>query len=159
MTQIEVDGARYVFAGDKTAVWVDARSADLVATFAGDEGPDGWGLPGTAPFDAPDVPEGGGMHGGLHRAELATILVMQGGPFRAGATAATPCDLTDIVPTVLHIMGLEGPEMQGRALRAALDASFDTPPVHETLLMPRGFVLEAMRNTAGRLYPTAMRRG
>jgi len=135
------------------------RSADLVATFAGDEGPDGWGLPGTAPFDAPDVPEGGGMHGGLHRAELATMLVMQGGPFRAGATATTPCDLTDIVPTVLHIMGLDGPEMQGRALRGALDASFDTPPAQEILQMPRGFVLEAMRNTAGRLYPTAMRRG
>jgi predicted AlkP superfamily pyrophosphatase or phosphodiesterase len=134
------------------------RSADLVATFAGEEGPDGWGLPGTAPFDAPDVPEGGGMHGGLHRAELATVLVMQGGPFRAGAVAATPCDLTDIVPTVLHIMGLEGPQMQGRALWAALDGSFDTPPMPETLTMPRGFVLEAMRNAAGRLYPTAMRR-
>jgi hypothetical protein len=55
------------------------RSADLVATFAGSEAPDEWGLPGLAPFDAPDVPEGGGMHGGLHRAELATVLVMQGG--------------------------------------------------------------------------------
>lgn len=28
LTQIEVDGARYVMAGDKTAVWVDTRSAD-----------------------------------------------------------------------------------------------------------------------------------
>jgi rhodanese-related sulfurtransferase len=27
LTQIEVDGARYVMAGDQTAVWVDARSA------------------------------------------------------------------------------------------------------------------------------------
>lgn len=135
------------------------RSAELVATFAGDEGPDGWGLPGTAPFDAPDVPEGGGMHGGLHRAELATVLVMQGGPFRSGAVAATPCDLTDIVPTVLHIMGLDGPQMQGSTLSAALDGGFDAPPREELLEMPRGFVLEAMRNAAGRLYPTAMRRG
>lgn len=31
LTQIEVDGARYVFAGDKTAVWVDARSAEEFA--------------------------------------------------------------------------------------------------------------------------------
>jgi rhodanese-related sulfurtransferase len=28
LTQIELDGARYVFTGDKTAVWVDARSAE-----------------------------------------------------------------------------------------------------------------------------------
>ena len=31
LTQIELDGARYVFAGDKTAVWVDARSAEEFA--------------------------------------------------------------------------------------------------------------------------------
>jgi rhodanese-related sulfurtransferase len=31
LTQIELDGARYVFAGDKTAVWVDARSAEAFA--------------------------------------------------------------------------------------------------------------------------------
>ena len=31
LTQIEVDGARYVFAGDKTAVWVDARSVEQFA--------------------------------------------------------------------------------------------------------------------------------
>jgi rhodanese-related sulfurtransferase len=28
VTQIELDGARYVFEGDKTAVWIDARSAN-----------------------------------------------------------------------------------------------------------------------------------
>jgi rhodanese-related sulfurtransferase len=31
LTQIEVDGARYVFADDKTAVWVDARSVEQFA--------------------------------------------------------------------------------------------------------------------------------
>jgi hypothetical protein len=137
-----------------------ARSADLVATFAGSEGPDHWGLPGTAPFDAPDVPEGGGMHGGLHRAELATVLVMQGSAFRRGAVAEAPCDLTDIVPTVLHLLGLGTEGMEGRPMLAALDADADAPPAHELLPMPRGFVLEAMRPAeGGRLYPTAMRRG
>jgi arylsulfatase A-like enzyme len=135
------------------------RSADLVVTFAGEESTDSWGLPGTAPFDAPDVPEGGGMHGGLHRAELATVLVMQGGPFRSGAVAAEPADLTDIVPTVLHAMGLAGDGMEGRALRAALDASADGPPLTECIELHGGFVLEALRATpGGRLYPTALRR-
>jgi phosphonoacetate hydrolase len=136
-----------------------ARSADLVATFAGDEGPDHWGLPGRAPFDAPDVPDGGGMHGGLHRAELATVLVMQGGGFGAGVLAEVPADLTDIVPTLLHGMGLDTTGMEGRALRAAFRAAEDAPPQREIIEAPRGFVLEAMRAEAGgRLYPTALRR-
>lgn len=136
-----------------------ARSADLVATFAGSEAPDEWGLPGNAPFDAPDVPEGGGMHGGLHRAELATVLVMQGGPFRRGAVAEQAADLTDIVPTVLHALGQPTEGMEGRPLTAALDAAADAPPQREVLAMPRGFLLEAMRDPlTGRLYPTALRR-
>lgn len=135
-----------------------ARSADLVATFTGDEAADEWGMPGFAPFDAPDVADGGGMHGGLHRAELATVLVMQGGPFRRGAVAQEAADLTDIVPTVLHILGLPGEGMEGRPLHAALDATADAPPPREVLTLPGGFVLEAMRGPTGRFYPTALRR-
>jgi arylsulfatase A-like enzyme len=135
-----------------------ARSADLVATFAGSEGPDEWGLPGTAPFDALDVPEGGGMHGGLHRAELATVLVMQGGAFRRGAVAEEPADLTDIVPTILHMLGLGTADMEGRPLQAAFNGAADMKPIEELHELPRGFVLEAMRGPTGRLYPTALRR-
>ncbi|MEO3472860.1 alkaline phosphatase family protein [Roseomonas sp. CAU 1739] len=135
-----------------------ARSADLVATFAGDEAADEWGLPGFAPFDAPDVPEGGGMHGGLHRAELATVLVMQGGPFRRGAVAQEAADLTDIVPTVLHLLGLPSAGMEGRPLHAAFDATADAPPAREVVTLPGGFVLEAMRGPNGRFYPSAMHR-
>lgn len=135
-----------------------ARSADLVATFAGSEDADEWGLPGFAPFDAPDVPEGGGMHGGLHRAELATVLVMQGGPFRRGAVAQEAADLTDIVPTVIHALGLTTEGMEGRPLRGALDAAADAAPAREAIDLPGGFVLEAMRGPTGRFYPTALRR-
>ncbi|WP_439549799.1 alkaline phosphatase family protein [Falsiroseomonas sp.] len=135
------------------------RSADLVVTFAGSEASDEWGLPGFAPFDAPDVPEGGGMHGGLHRSELATVLVMQGGPFRDGAVAQMPADLTDIVPTILHLMGLDQQGMEGRPLLAGWDAAADALPLRERVSLPGGFVLEAMRATPeGRLYPTALRR-
>ena len=135
-----------------------ARSADLVATFAGSEAADEWGLPGFAPFDAPDVPEGGGMHGGLHRAELATVLVMEGGPFRRGAVAQEAADLTDIVPTVIHALGLPTEGMEGRPLRGALEAAADAAPAREVIDLPGGFVLEAMRGPTGRFYPTAQRR-
>jgi hypothetical protein len=135
------------------------RSADLVLLLAGDEGPDAWGLPGRAPFDAPDVPEGGGMHGGLHRRELANVLVAEGGPFRRAATVAAACDLTDVAPTLLHLLGLPVAGCDGRVLREGWDAAADAPPAAETLALPRGFALEAMRQ-AGRLYPTGLvRRG
>ncbi len=136
-----------------------ARSADLVVTFAGSEEPDEWGLPGFAPFDAPDVPEGGGMHGGLHRSELATVLVFQGGPMRRGAVAQQPADLTDIAPSLLHLLGLGHEGCEGAPLAAAWDGAADSPPAREVIALPRGFVLEAMRPAGGgRLYPTALRR-
>ena len=136
-----------------------ARSADLVVTFAGSENADEWGLPGHAPFDTPDVPEGGGMHGGLHRSELATVLVMQGGPVRPGAVVQSPCDLTDIAPTVLALLGLGAADMEGQPIRAAWDPAADSPPRQEVLLLPRQFVLEVMHPAeGGRVYPTGLRR-
>jgi arylsulfatase A-like enzyme len=98
------------------------------------------------------------MHGGLHRAELATVLVMQGGPFRQGALIEEPADLTDIVPTILHLLGIDTAGMEGRALRGALDATADLPPAEELHDLPGDFVLEGMRAQNGRLYPSAMRR-
>lgn len=135
-----------------------ARSADLVLLFAGGEGPDAHGLPGTAPFDAADVPEGGGMHGGLHRRELATVLVAEGGPFRRGATVQAMADLSDIAPTVLHLLGVAQEGMDGRALAEGWDAAADGAPDPALVEMGRGFVLEAARQS-GRFYPTALRRG
>ncbi|RVT90104.1 hypothetical protein EOD42_24045 [Rhodovarius crocodyli] len=136
------------------------RSADLVATFAGSEEADHWGLHGTAPFDTADVPEGGGMHGGLHRSELATVLVMQGGPFRNAAVAASAADLTDIAPTVLHALGITPQGMEGRPLLGALDPRADAEPLREVIIMPHGFLLHGMRAEAGgRFYPTGMVRG
>jgi arylsulfatase A-like enzyme len=132
-----------------------ARSADLVVTFAGSEDADEWGLPGHAPFDAPDVPEGGGMHGGLHRAELATVLVLQGGPVRPGTVVQSPCDLTDIAPTILALLGLGWPGMEGEPIQAAWDPAADSMPRRRMLPLSRRFVLEVMHPAeGGRLYPT-----
>ncbi|PZW43104.1 putative AlkP superfamily pyrophosphatase or phosphodiesterase [Humitalea rosea] len=134
-----------------------ARSADIMMTFAGTEGPDAHGYAGTGGFDGPDVPVGGGMHGGLHRAELATVLVMQGGPIRQAVVVRQAADLTDIAPTVLHLLGLTAPSMAGRPRLGALEASADAAPDRGLHDCGRGFVLETMTQD-GRLYPTAMRR-
>ena len=132
------------------------RSPDIMLTFRGGEGPDAHGLPGTSGFDAPDVPQGGGMHGGLHRAELATVLVMQGGPFRRGAVVQQAADLTDIAPTVLYLLGLDKGVMAGSARMGALSAAADAPPGHGLHGCGRNLVLETMTED-GRLYPTALR--
>lgn len=134
------------------------RSADLVFTLAGSEDADRWGLAGTAAFDSADVPEGGGMHGGLHRAELATVLVMAGGPVRRGATVRQPCDLTDIAPTVLHLLGLSADGMDGAPLLGALDPGEDDEGATTEHRLARDLVVEGLRNARGRFYPRAARR-
>jgi len=134
-----------------------ARSADLVVLFAGSEGADRFGIPGEAPFDAGNVPEGGGMHGGLHRRELATVLAFEGGPFRAGATVRAMADLTDVAPTLLHLLGLPVTGMDGRPLRAAWDAAADSMADPVRIEMPGRYVLEGGRQD-GRFYPTALLR-
>lgn len=136
-----------------------ARAADLVLLFAGEEGPDRFGLPGQAPFDAADVPEGGGMHGGLHRRELATVMAFEGGPFRVGATVRAMADLTDVVPTLLHLLGVPVEGMDGKPLRAAWDASADSAADPARIELPGDHVLTGGRQD-GRFYPTALlRRG
>jgi phosphonoacetate hydrolase len=133
------------------------RSPDLVVTFRGRGEPDGWGLPGRAPFDAPDVPEGGGMHGGLHAAELATLLLLAGGPIRRGAVVESVCDLTDVAPTVLALLGFTPEGMEGRPLEAAWQAGADAPPRPVQVPLGRDLALAAfMDPAAGRFYPSAL---
>jgi hypothetical protein len=131
------------------------RSADLTLCFAGSEAADHWGLPGRAPFDTPDVPKGGGMHGGLHRRELATVLIAEGGPFRRAATVQAACDLSDIAPTLLHLLGLPAGGMQGRVLAEGWDAAAEAPSAPADIVLPHGFTLEAVRQ-AGRFYPSGL---
>jgi arylsulfatase A-like enzyme len=134
-----------------------ARSPDLVVTFRGTPSPDRWGLPGRAPFDAPDVPDGGGMHGGLHAAELATLLLLSGGPVRAGAVVSSVCDLSDIAPTVLALLGIASEGMEGRPLQGALQPEADVPPRPVRIPVGSDLGLDALVDaTSGRLYPSAL---
>lgn len=135
------------------------RSPDLFLAFGGEAGPDRFGMPGTTPYDAPDVPEGGGIHGGLHPGELATVLVAEGGPFRRGAVVDAACDLTDVVPTLLHLLGLPSGGVEGRALREGLQDGPEPVADHtEVLEAGRGWTLRCDRQQ-GRLYPRGLLRG
>ena len=80
---------------------------------------------------------------------------MQGGPFRRGAVVQGAADLTDVAPTLLHLLGLETAGCEGRVLRVAWGEAPDEPPEEEVLPLPRGFALERLRQ-ANRAYPTGL---
>lgn len=127
------------------------RAADLAFIFWGSPAPDRYGLPGRALIELADIPEGGGMHGGLHRQELATVLALMGPKIHAGAVSETPCDLTDVTPTILALLGIGSDGCDGVPLAEAWTGA---PPAFatRTLAGHNGAALRLFE-ARGRLYP------
>jgi len=96
------------------------RAPELVWVGRADDAPDARGFPGTGVVArGTDVPLGGGMHGGLSNAEQNTLLALRGPGVPALGEIADVADLTDIVPTVLSLIGCERPQtMTGHLLPA-----------------------------------------
>lgn len=91
-----------------------ARSPDLMFALASDLGTDAHGLTGLGIMTPGDVPLGGGMHGGLNRHELNSLLIVAA-PGLGAEVATGPAGIIDIAPTVLGLLGLPRAEtMQGR---------------------------------------------
>ena len=130
---------------------VHARAPHLAFTFAGSAEPDRYALPGRCIIEAADVPEGGGMHGGLHQGELATLLAMAGGPIHAGEVSLAPCDLTDITPTILALLGVVPAGCDGVPLEEAWTGA-PPPFTHATLAAHAGRALKLF-HARGRSYP------
>ena len=81
------------------------------------------------------ITPGGGMHGGLNRGELSTVLAAQGKAYRRYFASDVPCWLPDIIPTILTTMGLSCEGAEGRPLVEALvgdDPRFGVAPIVET---------------------------
>jgi len=111
-----------------------ARAPELVYVMRADDGPDPDGLPGRSPATG-GPPAPGGMHGGLHRREMNTTLIVSAPGARRDAADATACGIVDIAPTALALLGLDPAGMDGRPLPLAA-------PEAEA---PRAEVLEAAR--------------
>ena len=92
---------------------------------------------------------GGGIHGGLNRGELSTVLAGAGPRFQAATVSDTPCWLPDIAPTILHLLGLPAQGMRGRALTEAFGEA--PPAVTHTVhtVEHRGFVQHLARWEVG----------
>lgn len=98
------------------------RAPEIVWVGRSDDSPDQHGLRGSATLTAgPYLPVGGGMHGGLHPVEQNALLVFQGAGVPALGAITDPSDVTDIVPTLLHLLDVAIPStMTGAPLAAVV---------------------------------------
>lgn len=126
------------------------RGADIGFTLRATNCDKGWGPEIDRCLFAAWIKPGGGMHGGLNRGELSTVLAAQGPAYRKGFRSDVPCWLPDIIPTVLTTMGLPTTGCEGRPLVEALkgdDPRFGIAPdvVRRTLMATRHGHIQHLR--------------
>lgn len=97
------------------------RAPDLHYVCRSGDGPDEFGFEGLGVFTG-GIPVGGGMHGGLHRRELNTLLAISGPGVVPGALDC-PAGIVDVAPTILAALGDPAPFGQGRVLDEAWGAA------------------------------------
>jgi arylsulfatase A-like enzyme len=102
-----------------------ARAPHLFFTLADDDELDANGVAGTCYFDS-NLPLLGGTHGGLHPRELNNVLVAGGDAFRERYGSPFAAGIVDVVPTVLHLLGLPPADVDGRVLIEAMSRG-ETP--------------------------------
>lgn len=96
------------------------RAPDIAMVLASDDASNAHGFEGSSLQDS-QYPVGGGLHGGLHAKELHNWLAVGGGGFRDSAVIEHPTGTIDILPTVLHLLGIPVAEsVEGRVLAEAL---------------------------------------
>jgi len=93
-----------------------ARAGDIVLTLHRDDHAPNGGLAGRCLHDEPDIPTGCGMHAGLSSQEVSTVLAFSGSQFANSAQVTAPTGIIDILPTVLHGLGIDPGSTDGRVL-------------------------------------------
>lgn len=93
-----------------------------------------FGVNGLCADNAP-YPSGGGCHGGLSRFELHNVLALGGDAFASGLTSDLPTGNVDILPTVLHLLGLSPLDgIDGRVLSESFPGgAADVQPEQTTI--------------------------
>jgi arylsulfatase A-like enzyme len=96
------------------------RAAPVLFTLRTDARMSAVGLAGTSLFDG-GLERGAGVHGGLSRAEMRTVLLFGGTRIRSGISEC-PAGIVDLAPTALALLGLAGAEtMDGRVFGEAIE--------------------------------------
>lgn len=116
------------------------RAPDISLILRSDDAPNSWTIAGTTHHDAP-YPVGGGCHGGLSAHELENVLVLGGARITSGETVAAPAGNIDVLPTVLHLLGMPPPsDIDGRVLLEAFseEAAEPVKSTTHTVTAPNG---------------------
>ena len=114
---------------DRSLLMVEhTRAPEVYYTMRADDALNEWGWRGTCYFDSSEYPVGGGTHGGLHEVEMNNLLAVQGTGFKQRYASAWPAAHVDIVPTILHLLGIHPPpSVTGRVLAEALTNEAEPP--------------------------------
>lgn len=111
------------------------RAPDIALALAYDDADNPWGRAGMTQHDS-KYPAGGGCHGGLSLFELHNFLALSGSHFKTGQAFEVCAGNTDIMPTVLHLLGLPRPDdIDGRVLHEALKDGGAAPEAQEKMLV------------------------
>jgi predicted AlkP superfamily pyrophosphatase or phosphodiesterase len=98
------------------------RSPDILMSFAWESSPNRFGLRGMGAFAQGNVGVGGGNHGSISPYEINSVLVATGPHFKQGTKTIIPSGNVDLLPTMLHLLGLPPPKaVDGRVLYEALE--------------------------------------
>ena len=108
-----------------------ARTGDIVFVLTRDEAAPNGGLAGRCLHDNPDIPIGCGMHGGLSPYEVSNILAFSGSLFVKQTRITAPTGIIDVLPTMLHALGIDGPATHGRVLYETLAGQDAMAPTAE----------------------------
>lgn len=95
------------------------RAPDLYVNLDGSGAGNSNGVTGTAWCDVSsyDIAVGCGAHGGLHKGELSSLLLAEGGKFKSVTTCRLPTGICDIAPTILDLLNVPVPAgMSGRPI-------------------------------------------
>ena len=107
------------------------RSPDILMSFAWSSDRNLHGVSGACPASGVG-PAGWGQHGSTSPYDIHNALVAAGPHFKEGITSPIPSCNVDVLPTVLHILGLVPPDStDGRVLSEAFKW---TPPPEEGLV-------------------------
>jgi hypothetical protein len=109
-----------------------ARQPELMYVLRSGLEPDAHGLPGLGLITG-GVPVGGGMHGGLNRHELNTVLLLGRASRPLGTEmSCAPAGIVDIAPTILALLGLAAPASMRGASLASMESVPAQTETHET---------------------------
>jgi arylsulfatase A-like enzyme len=91
-------------------------------SFAWKSSPNLSGITGVGVFAQGKVGVGGGNHGSISPYEINNVLIATGPHFKRGTKTVIPSGNVDLLPTVLHLLGLAHPKaVDGRVLVEALE--------------------------------------